>query len=89
MYPEEDEYEYATVPTDPEGQPIPPQRVTYYYVDRRGSQQQGQGYGTVGGSEGPVNQQQGQHSGAGEATSSLAPPPSYQQAVTGDHKVQT
>lgn len=72
--------------------------VTYIYVQTDGSapQRQAQGYGTVKPMEAPQQQQHqngtwGQGSSAvdGNGEGSALPPPTYAQAVTGDHKVQT
>lgn len=66
--------------------------ITYYYVNRRDQQQDGAGgqqraYGTTEGmntaAPPPQAGQQGSSNG-GEGV-----PPSYEQAVRGDHKVQT
>ncbi|KAL9072493.1 MAG: hypothetical protein Q9161_003505 [Pseudevernia consocians] len=95
LYPEPDDYEYQTVPND-QGENG---RVTYYYVNQppnsealrqqhqpHGGQQtyvagpqQQRGYGTV-------PQQQGQQAGGESAQGGV--PPSYEQAVQGDNKVQ-
>lgn len=70
--------------------------VTYYYVNRREQQQGGQGGGGAGGqqraygtTEGmnaapPAQADQQGSSGGGDGV-----PPSYEQAIRGDHKVQT
>lgn len=100
-YPESD---YEPVPDSESGTA----RVTYYYVDVGGSQQQRQqrqqGYGTnATGAPAKAGrpqqqrlpgQQEGQTVGgtaAGASSSATAPvpPPSYSEAVAGDHKVQT
>ena len=94
-YPEDPESEYQTIPSDQGEQGG---RVTYYYVNQnelgRGQQQQKQppkkqqqpkqqtGYGTV--------QNQGMnYEGQGQGSTSQGVPPTYEQAVKGDHKVQT
>lgn len=94
LYPEPSDYEYETIPQD-QGENG---RVTYYYVDHRPDgealrqqglpreQQQPQpqrGYGTTGGMSAPAQQQEGEGSAEGGV------PPSYEQAIKGDHKVQT
>ena len=98
LYPEPNDYEYETIPND-QGENG---RVTYYYVDRRPSeealrqsgppqnqqnQQPQRGYGTTEGRtmQPPPSQQQGQAVGSSQG----GVPPSYEQAVSGDHKVQS
>lgn len=93
---------YPEVPEDYE--PVPGDggengggRVTYYYVAQgpvSRSQQQQRAYGTNEGMrvERPKQDGQAQESGVeeqGDQGSSAAVPPSYEQAVKGDHKVQT
>lgn len=95
LYPEPDDYEYQTIPND-QGENG---RVTYYYVNHQPSSealrqqnqphggqhmyvagpQQQRGYGTVA-------QQEGQQAGGESAQGGV--PPSYEQAVQGDNKVQ-
>lgn len=95
LYPEPSDYEYESVPHD-QGENG---RVTYYYVNHRpngeGLRQQGaglnhqyqqqpqRGYGTTEGMTNPPKQQRAEGSSQGGV------PPSYEQAVSGDHKVQT
>ena len=79
--------EYSALEQDPEGA-----HVTYYYVDRRGADgsqrlqqphsQPQHGYGTNTPMPAPQNTN-------GEGRSGGGVPPSYEQAVRGDHKVQT
>ena len=73
-------------------------RVTYYYVAHgqpaaRSHQhhQQQQGYGTNDGMrvERPNKAQRNDAEEQGQGSSAAAVPPSYEQAVKGDHKVQT
>ncbi|KAL2044441.1 hypothetical protein N7G274_003146 [Stereocaulon virgatum] len=97
LYPEPSDYEYETIPPD-QGENG---RVTYYYVNHRPSggalrqqgspqgphtyvsgPQQARGYGTDG-RNAPSQQQQ-----AGEGSGEGGVPPSYEQAIKGDHKVQ-
>ncbi|MCJ1451448.1 hypothetical protein MMC28_001785 [Mycoblastus sanguinarius] len=90
LYPEPSDYEYETIPQD-QGENG---RVTYYYVNHRPSGealrtqglptqgQQHSGYGTVNAMRvPPPPQQQG-----GEGPSEGGVPPSYEQAIKGDHK---
>lgn len=92
LYPEPSDYEYETVPQD-QGEDG---RVTYYYVNHRqssgdlrqqstpqGQQQPQRNYGTTPATEAPPQQQ------SGEGSSQGGVPPSYEQAIKGDHKVQT
>ncbi|MCJ1469820.1 hypothetical protein MMC07_008462 [Pseudocyphellaria aurata] len=66
--------------------------VTYYYVNRREDQQPKpqpqpqRGYGTTG-AGGRSGEQQ--HDGEQGSSAGGGVPPSYEQAVRGDHKVQT
>lgn len=91
LYPEPSDYEYETIPND-QGENG---RVTYYYVNHRpggealrqhglpeGQQQPQRSYGTTQGPAVPAELQQGGSSVEGV-------PPSYEQAIRGDHKVQT
>ena len=91
LYPEPD-YDYETIPQD-QGENG---RVTCYYVSQSPNeqhprqqgmaqgQQQQRGYGTTENMTVPQQQQQG-----GEGSAEGGVPPSYEQAVRGDHKVQT
>jgi hypothetical protein len=92
-----DTSDYERIPTDAEGG-----RVTYVYVQPgvHNSQPQGKsvrkpqpGYGTAAPVAPPVHQEASgawSTEAAGEGSSSNgAAPPSYAQAVKGDHKVQT
>lgn len=88
-YPDPSEM-YDSVPQDSErGQP----RVVYVVQDSRadGRQQNHKNYSAQGyGTTAPMAPQQQQQSGGewvGESSSGV--PPSYQEAVAGDHKVQT
>ena len=73
-------------------------RVTYYYVTRE-EERVGAGRGGVSGREGgyggvgqggvPVGGRREGGQGVGEGLSRGAVPPSYDDAVKGDHKVQT
>ena len=100
LYPEPSDYEYQTIPHD-QGENG---RVTYYYVNHRPSgeslRQQGlpprqphtyvsdphqqRGYGTTDGRHAPTQPQQ-----EGEGSAPGGVPPTYEQAIQGDHKVQT
>ncbi|KAK3174343.1 hypothetical protein OEA41_001587 [Lepraria neglecta] len=99
LYPEPSDYEYETIPQD-QGENG---SVTYYYVNHRPSgealmqqgspqrphtyvsgPQQARGYGTTDGRNAPPQQQQ-----AGEGSAEGGVPPSYEQVIKGDHKVQT
>ncbi|CAD6563969.1 MAG: hypothetical protein ASARMPRED_002598 [Alectoria sarmentosa] len=94
LYPEPDDYEYQTIPND-QGENG---RVTYYYVNHQPSneapRQQNQPHGGqhmhVAGPQqrgyGTVSQQEGQQAGGESAQGGV--PPSYQQAIQGDNKVQ-
>ncbi|KAF6229108.1 hypothetical protein HO133_007222 [Letharia lupina] len=95
LYPEPDDYEYQTIPSD-QGENG---RVTHYYVNHQPSNealrqqnqphggqhmyvpgpQQQRGYGTV-------PQQEGQQAGGESAQGGV--PPSYEQAIQGDNKLQ-
>lgn len=96
----ENEFEYSSVPDQESGG-----RVTYVIVQSDGRQQRGQGYGTTAPPQAkPVHQETngtwsnsapaggvptvGGSGDAGEG-SSEGVPPSYADAVKGDHKVQT
>lgn len=95
LYPEPGDYEYETIPND-QGEDG---RVTYHYVNHRPNgealmhqglpqgqpqpQQSQRGYGTTQSTAVPGEQQRGEGSAEGGV------PPSYDQAVRGDHKVQT
>ena len=101
LYPEPSDYEYETIPHD-QGENG---RVTYYYVNHRQSgealrqqglpqgqphtyvsgPQQQRGYGTTEGVRVPPQQQQQ----GGERSAEGGVPPSYEQAIKGDHKVQS
>ncbi|KAK4696562.1 hypothetical protein P7C71_g1387, partial [Lecanoromycetidae sp. Uapishka_2] len=93
LYPEPD-YDYETIPHD-QGENG---RVTCYYISQgpneqqlrqQGTpqgQQQPRGYGTTDSMRVPQPQQQSQGE-QGPAEGGV--PPSYEQAVRGDHKVQT
>ncbi|CAL3967142.1 hypothetical protein PZA11_003542 [Diplocarpon coronariae] len=92
------EHDYHSIPADAEGG-----RVTYIVVDGNGTrrsakpivrpQQQGitsAGYGTTAPMAPPVHQDQnGTWSNNAEGSSGGAVPPSYSEAVKGDHKIQT
>ena len=82
LYPEPSDYEYETIPND-HGENG---RVTYYYVNHRpsGEALRQQGYGTTEGMRAPPPQQQQ----GGEGSTEGGVPPSYEQAIEGDHKVQ-
>ncbi|KAF2721535.1 UPF0057-domain-containing protein [Polychaeton citri CBS 116435] len=86
---------YEGLPQDAEGG-----RVTYYFVQgqpssgRRQSQsgrQRAQGYGTVNStpsSQFPISQDSGFIQPPQDGPSNIENPPSYQQAIKGDHKIQ-
>ncbi|KAL6719302.1 hypothetical protein ACLMJK_003541 [Lecanora helva] len=96
LYPEPSDYEYQTIPSD-QGENG---RVTYYYVNHRPSDaslrppqghtqgpqspQPQRGYGTTEAPAMPPPQQQ-----RAEGSFQGGVPPSYEQAISGDHKVQT
>ena len=84
------EYDYEPV-SDNEAAPGSG-RVTYYYVSHEGRpqrSQQPQGYGATNTSAPPVPQNSRPQAAAGSSNGeSSAPPPSYDDAVKGDHKVQ-
>ncbi|MCJ1275695.1 hypothetical protein MMC21_003498 [Puttea exsequens] len=99
LYPESSD-EYESIPQD-YGESG---RVTYYYISHRPSEQslrqqglvQGQqqqpprGYGTTDSMRVPQQQQPPRHEDAavdGDGQDGI--PPSYEQAIQGDHKVQT
>lgn len=87
------EYDYETIPDDEANQNG---RVTYYYVshDAGSGRQRPQNYGTTGQtpvvpkqSRPAVAAQAGPSSGAGG--DEVNAPPSYADAVKGDHKIQS
>lgn len=93
------EYDYEAIP-DAEGGPNSQggQRVTYYYVSHENRSRANGGYGTQGQGQGqgraPVVPQNSRPAVAGPSTASgenasAVPPPSYADAVKGDHKVQS
>lgn len=71
--------------------------VTYYYVSRRDQQRGGQGGGGAGGQQRAYGTTEGMNAAAppaqagqqGSSGGGDVVPPSYEQAVRGDHKVQT
>lgn len=91
----EPEHDYERVQQDAEGG-----RVTYVFVSSDGRQhlrgpkpQKPMNYGSTnaqaGNSSSSRPQQQPPHDNGGEGRSDGAPPPSYAQVVSGDHKVQS
>lgn len=94
LYPEPSNYEYETIPND-QGENG---RVAYYHVSHQPSieasrqqalpqgqhppQQSQRDYGTTQGAAVPEEQR-------GESSAEGGVPPSYEQAIKGDHKVQT
>lgn len=96
--PDYDDPDYQPIPGS--GQDVEPGRVTYYYVSHQPLQHPSlRSYGTVG-SQYPVEnrssapKQQPQNYGetpgeGGEGSSQGHAPPTYAEAVRGDHKVQT
>ncbi|MCJ1298842.1 hypothetical protein MMC08_001633 [Hypocenomyce scalaris] len=92
-------YIIARYPEDVAYEAVPPDggengRVTNYYVahdgSRGGEEQRHGGYGTTGesmrvGAQG----ERGQQAQAGASKNAAVVPPSYEQAVGADHKVQT
>ncbi|MCJ1427357.1 hypothetical protein MMC29_005260 [Sticta canariensis] len=92
-YPEPDD-DYEALPGDG-GENT---HVTYYYVSRRDLQQGGQGGGAgAGGQQRAYGTTEGMNAAAppaqagqqGQSSGEAGVPPSYDQAVRGDHKVQT
>jgi len=83
---------YEQLPLDPESG-----RVTYIYVQGSGDgsrpqRSQQAGYGTTKPMEAPAIRQEANgtwSNGEGSNAGAAVPPPSYAQAVKGDHKVQT
>jgi len=91
-YPDEDGYE----PVAPDAEGGGGARVTYYYVSSDG-QRMGDGEGRMGPQGGRGESGYGAttagggrlQEGGGQGSSAGAVPPSYDDAVKGDHKVQT
>lgn len=96
------EYDYEAIPdSEAAASGRSGQRVTYYYVSHENRPQRNAGYGTQPQGQGrtqgraPVVPQNsrpavaGPSSGAATGDDSAVPPPSYADAVKGDHKVQS
>jgi len=87
------EYDYETIPDDEAQNQNQNGRVTYYYISheqrpgspRRQQRPQNQDYGTQGGTPAVP---EGNRPQAGSSSGEVNAPPSYADAVKGDHKVQ-
>ena len=82
---------YEVIPANEEGRSRENQTVTYYYVNQNPGGRMNYGGTQQSNNHDQQNQQQAPpaQSHEGQGSSQGGVPPTYEQAVEGDHKVQT